>query len=151
MENLKTLFIQAVADHLKTALADARVKDPETNQALVKFNVLGTLKELGAKNAKIEVRQAKGFTFIRIEATDGAFYYPFEFSQRRQMTQAQYDSLADIEVSDVLAVAGIYTDGEDVRTSFKWDSLIVEGETQPITFGEVRKWNGTEYDAPIAE
>lgn len=149
MENLKTLFINAVADALKTELASLRANDPETNQALVEFNVLGTLKKLGATHAEIEVRQAKGFTFIRVKATDGAFYFPFEFSQRRQMTQAQYDTLGDIKVTDVKAVAGIYSDGEDVRTSFKWDALISNDEM--ITFGDVRKWNGTEYDAPIAE
>ena len=148
MENLKTNFLMAVADALKTELASQRAKNPETNQALVEFNIVGLLRKLGATNVEVELNQAKGYSFIRVKATDGGFYFPFEFSQRRSMTQAEYDSLGDIDITDVKAVAGLYDDGESIHTSFKWDALINGNETIKPS-GPVRKWNGSEYDAPI--
>lgn len=151
MENLKSTFIQDVFEHLQVELAALRAKDPETNQALVEFDVCGALSAIGAKNCAVELRQAKDYTFIRIKASgEDGYYYPFEFSQRRQMTRAQYEALNGVQVAEVVATAGIFEDGEDIHTSFKWDRLITtDGEV--LTFGNVRKWDGAKYDAPIAE
>lgn len=148
MENLKSNFLKAVADALLLELATLRAKDPKENQALVEFNIAGLLKQLGATQTEIELHQNKGYSFIRVKATDGGFYFAQEFSPRRSMTQAEYDSLPDVPMTDIVAVAGVLDDGEQLHTSFKWDR-IVKGEETIKPSGPVRKWDGSKYDEPI--
>lgn len=148
MENLKSKFLKAVADALLVELATLRAKDPKENQALVEFNIAGLLKQLGATNTELELRQNKGYTFVRVKATDGGFYIEQEFSPRRSMTQAEYDSLPDVPMTDIVAVAGVYDDGEQLHSSFRWDR-IVNGEETIKPSGPVRKCKDGKYDDPI--
>lgn len=149
--SISSIFYNAVSSHLIAALAEARTHDKEgeqTNGVYCEFYLDGLLRECGATNVSFSLNQSKGYSFYRAKFTDGAFIDVREFGPRRQMTQAEYDTLGTLKPKDIIAVAGLWVDGEKVTTSFRWDRLVLENGKEK-TFGPVRKWNGSSFDEPI--
>ena len=151
-KTLKVRFLEAVRDALMLELAEQRAKDPTVNQASKQFYVVGLLEQLGATRAEVLMNQGKGYTFVRVNATDGGFCDDYVFGPRRAMTQEMYDSIGDLNLTEAKAVAGIYVDEEGgIHTSFKWDKLLTTAGEIVTPDGAVRKWHDDtqEYDAPI--
>lgn len=144
-------FYDVVSRHLIAALTEARTHDKEgeqTNGVYCEFYIDGLLRECGATDVQFSLNQNKGYSFYRAKFTDGAFIDVREFGPRRQMTQAEYDTLGTLKPKDIIAVAGLWVDGEKVTTSFRWDRLVLENGTEKV-FGPIRKWNGSSFDEPI--
>lgn len=153
------LFYDKVVEVLMSNLAAARVKEPETNSIAVGFDVADVLRELGATGTTVTVRVAKDYAWLDVEAKQDGFYHRLPtFSQRNQAKKEELAAMTELadaktEFADAYCVAGLYLNGDDIRTSFRWDKLITDdGEVIKYT-GKVRKYHAEtdSYDGPVEE
>jgi len=156
-KNIVELFVEKVREELLKALAMRRERNADENSAMVRFNVVEVLQELGASRVKGAVRVVKdGYTWFTAQASHKGFYFPIDFSQRRQAKKAELEAmktLADVPIEEAICIAGIFVDPDgNEHFSMKWDELITaDGEGVAYT-GAVRKWHEEtgSYDAPVS-
>ena len=168
-KNIIDLFFDKVVVELKKELQ--RRKDEESKKkeadrkpvksAMVRYNIVDALRELGAKSVASRVTVNQDYTWLRVEVQgkDGFYHSLPSISQRKQCTKAELAGAKEIANTPLLGatcIAGYYED-ED-RVSYKWDTLTLvdqeSGEIEDFAFtGKVRKWHEDTqtYDGPVAE
>lgn len=155
--NIVINFLDLVRKELRAALATARERE-DTNAANVEFNIREVLEYLGAKSVTVKADVQKGYTWLRVRASQNGFNYALPvIGPRRQATRAEIAEATEIGnknvyLDDAICTAGIYADDEGEHFSFKWDALVNGGEVFAFS-GPVRKWNNETqaYDGPVAD
>lgn len=170
-KSITTEFMDLVIAKLREELANRRLEDPKTESAMLKFNVIGVLKEqLGATavDATLDIQNGKKdnlpYAWLRVEACKDNFYHRVpDFSQRRQATKAEVESAKELvgkKIVEAVCVAGIHqVNKEDLPDiSMKWEEFAFvndeTGEVEGFKYsGAVRKYHAetNAYDAPVAE
>ena len=168
-KSITTEFMDLVIAKLREELANRRMEDPKTESAMLKFNVIGVLKDLGATEveASLDIQNGKKdnlpYAWLRVEACKDNFFHRIpDFSQRRQATTAEVETakgLVRVPVIEATCVAGIHqVNKEDLPDiSMKWESLVYateDGEIEGFKYsGAVRKYHAetNTYDAPVAD
>lgn len=168
-KSITTEFMDLVIAKLKEELANRRKEDEKTESAMLKFNVIGVLKDLGATDvtATLDIQNGKKdnlpYAWLRVEACKDNFYHRIpDFSQRRQATNAEVATAKEIvgaPVVEAVCVAGIHQVNDEhlPDISMKWESLAIaneDGEVEGFRYsGAVRKYHAdtNSYDAPVAE
>ena len=167
-KSITTEFMDLVIAKLKEELSNRRKEDEKTESAMLKFNVIGVLKDLGATDvtATLDIQNGKKdslpYAWLRVEACKDNFYHRIpDFSQRRQATKAEVETAKEIvgaPVVEAVCVAGIHqVNPENLPDiSMKWETLSVvneDGEVEGFKYsGAVRKYHAdtNSYDAPVA-
>lgn len=164
-KSITTEFMDLVIAKLREELGNRKLEDPKTESAMLKFNVVGVLKEnLGASDVEATLDIRKDYAWLRVEAAKDNFFHRVpDFSQRRQATKAELETakgLVGKKVTEAVCVAGIHqVNPEDLPDiSMKWETLVFAdeetGEVEGFRYsGAVRKYHAdtNSYDAPVAE
>ena len=162
-KSITTEFMDLVIAKLKEELANRKLEDPKTESAMLKFNVVGVLKEnLGAGSVDATLDIQKDYAWLRVEAEKDNFFHRIpDFSQRRQATKAELESAKELvgkKITEAVCVAGIHqVNKEDLPDiSMKWEEFKFvneeTGEEEGFKYsGAVRKYHAdtNSYDAPV--
>lgn len=164
-KSITTEFMDLVIEKLKEELSNRRKEDEKTESAMLKFNVIGVLKEnLGAGSVDASLDIQKDYAWLRVEAEKDNFFHRIpDFSQRRQATLAELETAKELvgkKITEAVCVAGIHqANKEDLpNISMKWEEFRFvneeTGEEEGFKYsGAVRKYHEetNTYDAPVAD